>query len=35
MKRVAYVIENPNFLGGAHVATANLIRALKRRGQDV
>lgn len=35
MKRICYIIDNVNFIGGAHVATANLLSALKADGVSV
>ena len=35
MKRICYLIDNVNFIGGAHVATANLLSALKADGVSV
>ena len=35
MKRICTIIDNVNFIGGAHVATANLLSALKSDGVSV
>ena len=35
MKRICYIIDNVNFIGGAHAATANLLSVLKSDGVSV